>query len=166
MTYGDSNIPGWPAAADGDGSTLVLRRPFHTSTNPMLPASWRASTTAGGKPGAVDSTVFNGLATADIDKDGHSALTEYTFGTSDTNPASRPQFTMSRDLAGHLVIAFDHPEAADDVAIEGIESTNLSAWSDAVFESETVASPGWLRATWRSNATGSPAFLKVRVRLE
>ncbi len=166
VTYGDSNIPGWPIAADGDGSTLVLRRPFHTNTNPMLAANWRASTTAGGKPGTVDSTVFTGTATADLDKDGHTALAEYAFGTSDANPASCPQFAMSRDLAGHLVITFDHPEAADDVVLEGIESTNLSAWSDAVFESETVASPGWLRATWRSNATGSPAFLKVRVRLE
>ena len=82
-----------------------------------------------------------------------------------TERLPRPQLTMSRDLAGHLVITFDHPESADDVVLETIESTNLSAWSDAVFESETVPSAGWLRATWHSNATGSPAFLKVRVRL-
>jgi hypothetical protein len=51
VAYGDSNVAGWPAAADGDGATLVLRRPFSTATNPLLAGSWRAGTTMGGPAG-------------------------------------------------------------------------------------------------------------------
>ena len=166
VTYGNSTLPGWPAAADGGGSTLVLRRQFSATTDPMLAANWRASSTAGGNPGAADSTVFTGVATADIDNDGFDALTEYAFGMSDTSATSRPQFTLSRDGSGRLVMVFDRPEAADDVIVEGRESTNLSSWADAVFEGESLFAPGWLRATWRSNAMGGPVFLRARVRTQ
>jgi hypothetical protein len=51
FTYGD-RAP-WPAAADGNGFTLVLINP---GSNPNLgnPASWRASTNPGGSPGGAD----------------------------------------------------------------------------------------------------------------
>src|SRR4030095_14618699 len=90
VSYGDSNVVGWPAAGDGDGSTLVWRRPFFASTNPALPTSWRASGTDGGRPGLADSTVFSGTPGADVDKDGYNALMEYGMGTSDTDPNDRP----------------------------------------------------------------------------
>ena len=166
VDYGDSEEPGWPAGPDNGGFTLVLRRPFFATTDPALPANWRASSVMGGNPGAADATLFTGIATADIDLDGCNALTEYALGTSDTDATDRPQFIFSRDGGGSLVITFVHPEAADDVAIHGLESSNLSTWTDAVGEAETIAAPGWLQAIWRSNATTGPVFLKVRVRLE
>ena len=166
VAYWDSNTPGWPAAADGDGATLVLRRPFSATINPALPSSWRASGTAGGRPGLVDSTVFSGNPAADLDLDGFNALYEYAMGTSDTNPNDRPQLEMSRLPSGQISISFLHPEAADDVVIEGLESLNLSGWSNAVSQPETSASPGWMRAKWNSSASGPNVYLRVRVRWE
>jgi len=166
VTYGDSSLAGWPKAADGDGSTLVLRRPFSTATNPMDPGSWRASSKPGGNPGAADSTVFTGLATADADNDGYMALAEYGFGTSDADAGSRPTFEFTHDANGALKVSFMHPEAADDVAFDALESTDLFTWIPAAPDSESVASPGWIKTTWRSNAIGTQVFLKVRVRLE
>ncbi len=163
VTYGDSNIAGWPEDPDGDGSTLVLNRPFFAATNPLLATSWRSSTTAGGNPGMANSTLFAGNPDADLDLDGFNALTEYALGSSDSNAGDGPDFALSRDLAGRLVITFDRPEAADDVRIVGLESGNLTDWTDAVFEGETVPAPGWLRAVWRSNASGAPVFLRLRV---
>lgn len=166
VAYGDSNMPGWPPSADGDGSTLVLRRPFSTSTNPALPASWRPSGTPGGKPGVVDSTVFSGDPAADVDKDGFSRLCEYAMGTSDTNPNDRPQLEVGRLGSGQATVSFLHPEAADDVVIEGLESGNLSAWGNALWEGTVPASSGWMRTSWRSNATGPNVYLRLRVKWE
>jgi len=165
VTYGDSSVTGWPAGPDGNGSTLVLRRPFFASTNPMLPGSWRASSRPGGNPGTADSTVFSGSPTADGDKDGYTALTEYAMGTSDGDAALHPTFEITPDANGGLKISFLHPEAADDVTIEALESTDLATWGLAAPESETAASPGWMRTTWRSNALGTQVFLKLRVNL-
>lgn len=166
VKYGDSNVPGWPVSADGDGATLVLRRPFSTSINPALPTSWRASSTAGGRPGQVDSTVFAGDPAADLDKDGFSALYEYAMGTSDADPNDRPQLEVSRLPSGQIAIEFHHPEAADDVVIEGLESLNLSAWTNAMPQAETNGAPGWKRSKWNSSASGPNVYLRVRVRLE
>jgi hypothetical protein len=166
VTYGDSTAAGWAADADGNGSTLVLRRPFFTTTDPMQAGSWRASSRAGGNPGAADSTVFSGIASNDADKDGFPALTEYALGTSDTNAASRPKLDISRDANGTLRLSFLHPETADDVTVEALESTDLSQWSVAAPDSETAASPGWMRSTWRANTLDTQGFLKLRVRQE
>jgi hypothetical protein len=132
----------------------------------MAASSWRASSRPGGNPGAVDSTVFAGNATADVDKDGFNALYEYATGTSDTNALSHPNFEFSRDGTGALTVSFLHPEAADDVTFEALETTNFSTWTNANAVGDTAASPGWMRSTWRSTATGTQVFLKVRVRLE
>jgi hypothetical protein len=166
VTYGDSNVAGWPVAADGDGSTLVLRRPYSTSTNPALATSWRASSTTGGKPGAADSTVFSGNPTADFDKDGFSALCEYAMGTSDSNPNERPQIEVSRLGSGQILISFLHPEAADDVTIEGLESLDLTAWTNALSQGTAAVSSGWMRSRWNSSANGPSVFVRVRIRWE
>ncbi|HET6406487.1 MAG TPA: lamin tail domain-containing protein, partial [Chthoniobacteraceae bacterium] len=166
VDYRDSNTPGWPVAADGDGGTLVLRRPFSTSTNPLLPSSWRSGMTIGGRPGIADSTVFLGDPNADIDKDGFNALMEYGLGTSDTDPNARPQLEMTRLGSGQLSMSFLHPEAADDVTIEGLESGNLGSWSSALAQGTIAASSGWLQSTWKSSASGPSVYLRVRVRWE
>jgi hypothetical protein len=60
FTYGDSNVAGWPADADGDGRSLEYVGPFdHDPANPGSivgdpydePANWRASLLDGGSPG-------------------------------------------------------------------------------------------------------------------
>ncbi|HVY69944.1 MAG TPA: lamin tail domain-containing protein, partial [Verrucomicrobiae bacterium] len=51
VTYGDK--PPWPAAADGDGFSLVPREPT-ASGDPDDPGNWRASSKVNGSPGADD----------------------------------------------------------------------------------------------------------------
>jgi hypothetical protein len=164
FTYGDSTVPGWPVEPDGGGYTLVLRRPFNASTNPLQAASWRPSGAPGGAPGQADSTVFTGNPNGDIDKDTHAALLEYALGSSDTDPKSVPQIATTRDAFGHLVITFTHPAAADDVIIQALESTTLGGWVPAVLESVAIdTTPGLLRTSWRSNASGGSVFLRLTV---
>jgi hypothetical protein len=52
VTYDDSTL--WPAAADGAGASLELADPVG---DPDAPASWRASTIAGGTPGTLPTPV-------------------------------------------------------------------------------------------------------------
>jgi hypothetical protein len=165
VTYGDSTAAGWPIDADGDGATLVLRRQFATGINPSLATSWRSSATPGGTPGAADSTVFNGIATADEDNDGYCALAEYGLGTNDGNGASKPGITTTRDASGHLVITFSHPIKADDVIVDALESTALGTWAPAQFVEE-FANGGTITSSWRSSSTGPAVFLQVRVRMQ
>ncbi|QDU89160.1 CotH protein [Pirellulimonas nuda] len=75
FVYGDSNAPGWPAAADGDGSSLEYIGPFdQDAADPSAaagdpyddPANWRASLAVGGTPGTDGSTVVPG----DYDRNG------------------------------------------------------------------------------------------------
>jgi hypothetical protein len=165
VTYGDSNIAGWPIEADGGGRTLVLRRQFNPNTDPNLAASWRSSVADGGQPGSADSTIFLGNANADLDRDGYNALVEYGCGSSDGNAASKPQLTMSRDASGHALVTFTHPVAADDVTLDTLETIDLSAWQPAILESEIADAPGLLRATWRSQNAGPKVFVRLRARL-
>lgn len=165
FSYGDSNIAGWPASPDGDGMTLVLRRPFDPNTQPSSPEAWRPSAAVGGAPGEADSTFFSGDPTADADGDGHSALMEYAFGTSDDSASSLPQITMARDASGALRISAIHPIAADDVMIDAMESTDLITWKAAVLLQQAPAGDGVnYQTTWRSQATGDRVFLRLRVR--
>ena len=61
FTYGDSNIAGWPADADGEGQSLEYIGPFDQDVeNPATiagdpydtAANWRASLIVGGSPGS------------------------------------------------------------------------------------------------------------------
>ncbi|HUF60985.1 MAG TPA: lamin tail domain-containing protein [Verrucomicrobiales bacterium] len=72
----------WPAAADGQGSSLSLRR-AEVGTNPEDPASWIASS-ANGSPGRGPDAPGNDFT--DADSDGWVRLLEDWFGTSDLDP--------------------------------------------------------------------------------
>ncbi|HWB05851.1 MAG TPA: lamin tail domain-containing protein, partial [Verrucomicrobiales bacterium] len=73
---------------DAGGRSLVR---MLSSTNPSLTTyNWRPSVLVGGNPGGTDAVAFTGTAAADADKDGYNALTEYAFGTSDTDATSKP----------------------------------------------------------------------------
>ena len=114
----------------------------------------------------ADSTVFSGDPNADTDRDGFNALMEYAAGSSDTDPNARPTLEMTHLDSGQISMSFLHPEAADDVTIEGLESLSLSAWSSAISQGTTAASSGWLQSTWKSSASGPSVYLRVRVRWE
>jgi hypothetical protein len=164
VTYGSSVANGWPASTSGGGYSLVLRQPLATTTDPALASSWRASGTRGGSPGSLESTTFTGNPLTDGDRDGVTALVEYAMGSSDADPLLLPRIETSRDAFGHAVVSFTRPAAADDVIIDALESSDLTAWGIAVFEREIHDSPGLMRAYWRSAGTGEQIFLKLRVR--
>lgn len=61
FAYGDSNVSGWPADADGEGKSLVFIGPFDANEDPTSgspadpydnPTQWQASQQEGGSPGS------------------------------------------------------------------------------------------------------------------
>ena len=132
FTYNDK-FP-WPEEADGDGRTLVLVDPF-SNPDHADPFNWRASVATGGKPGASDATRFEGVATADNDLDTLTALAEYAFGSSDTDPADTPFPTWAIETldvwAGpedYFTISHRRNLAADDVEFAVQVSDDLVNW--------------------------------------
>lgn len=121
FNYDDSK-----GSTDGGGRSLVRA----IGCTP-LPAEylWRPSTAAGGNPGTTDALTFSGDPLADADADGHSALVEYAFGTSDSvwNPA-----TDFLTPAGALspVQALPLPNA-DCARVEFQSSDDLTVWTSA-----------------------------------
>ena len=98
FTYSD-RFP-WPAAADGDGPTLVLISP---ASNPdhNNPLNWRASTVRLGNPGASDRVTPPPNPLGDDNNNGVPNLTEYALGaggglTNLTVSGSTLQFTIPR----------------------------------------------------------------------
>ncbi len=133
VTYSDSI-----ASTDGPGRTLV--RVVGCAPNPA-DFTWRESTANGGNPGTTDALMFTGDPLADADSDGHSALIEYAFGTSDTvwNAATdflQPSATLPTWAA---------PLPNADCAIITLEtSDDLITWT-------TASNPS--RRYWRLRAT-------------
>lgn len=109
FTYDDD--PPWPAAADGDGRSLVLIAPLgnpdHTD-----PLSWRASFVGGGNPGASDSVPFTGNPTADANHNGLADLVDYAIGGGAPpafvrNSDGGLDLTIERDLAAEATLAVE-----------------------------------------------------------
>ena len=162
VTYSDA--PPWSTLADGDGASLVLRRP-DTVTNVNDPAAWRASVTPGGNPGGTDAITFPpaGNINADADLDGWPALIEHALATSDSNASSTPVITASTDAAGIITISVDRHPGADDVTLEAVTSPDMTTWTPATFISDTPALTGRATVTWQAgSAASSRVFVKVR----
>jgi hypothetical protein len=165
VTYGDSNTAGWPPEPDGEGRSLVLKRPSPT-TDENNPTNWRASVSVGGTPGGSDATTFNGgNPNADADGDGFAAIVEYAMGTDDTNAQSVPVITPGNDF-GAMTLTVPHRAGADDVLVEALESADLLSWSPISPIADIPAQNGMADRTWRCSsafvATGR-AYLRVRV---
>lgn len=126
------------ASTDGAGRSLV-RIVGCTTPSEYL---WRESMTAGGNPGSSDALMFTGNPLADADNDGHPAIIEYAFGTSDTawTPAT---FFLVPNASSPPTAATPLPNA-DCVRIELQSSDDLSNWSAPI-------SP--LRRFWRWQGT-------------
>jgi hypothetical protein len=118
-------------AADGNGKSLV-RVLSSTSPDPA-DYTWRASTANNGNPGGTDALAFTGSALADLDGDGYPAMVEYLFGTSDTNPASRPgppAITFGADGSVRATYAII-PNADDVIAVIETTSNPATGWETA-----------------------------------
>ena len=126
------------ASTDGPGRSLVRIVGCTTPTD----YTWRESTADGGNPGSSDALMLTGDPLADNDNDGHAAIVEYAFGTSDTvwTPATKfltPNGTNPPTATTPL-------PNADCALLELQSSDDLNNWS-------APASPA--RRYWRWQAT-------------
>ena len=164
----------WPAAADGDGWSLVLIKP---ATNPdhSLAQNWRPSTLTGGNPGTGDTASYaawktaNGITDdyADDDKDGTPNCEEFFYKTNPASATSRPAFTGSVQTLSvdpgpglppvpgdFLTLTFDRDPAAEEVTYIPQISTDLANWSNSMADllrvSVTPNPDGTQTELWRS----------------
>jgi hypothetical protein len=147
FTYGTS-AP-WPATADGQGPSLVLRLPA-SNPDPADPANWTASAVPGGLPGGVapqqsyaawralywdTASATNDSISgprADPDGDGVCNFLEYTFGLDPHHVSEQPQpraaiESVNGDL--HLTLSFRMAPGAQDSHLTWEISSELRNWS-------------------------------------
>lgn len=147
FTYDDS-AP-WPAAADGNGSSLELIDPFADAANPT---SWRASYYRGGSPGSGgEGPSIAGDANGNDRVDGGDFLAwQRGFGSSQLQAsaidgdADADRDVDSADLA---VWGFNYGGAA--VAVSLVATTDQSSWA---FAESTSESPVFLNLVARSTS--------------
>jgi hypothetical protein len=172
FSYNDKSP--WPAAADGDGFSLVLSKP-QTNPDHNNPHNWRLSASAGGNPGASDVlsyATWKGAQTftddsGDDDGDGTLNCAEYFFRTDPALAASRPAVTGRVEthlvdpgpglppVAGdYLTLTFIRDPAADEATCQPQFSADLTSWldgtNDLVRVSITPLPDGTVSEVWRS----------------
>ena len=168
FTYDDS-IP-WPTDPDGDGPSLVLRRP-ETDPDHTDPGNWRSSAAFGGSPGASAGLTFTGDPNADSDLDGIGDLVEHALASSSDSPGSRPSIGLvlgSDAEADFVLFSFDTLAAADDVRVVPEISSDMETWSqDGVLVATANHGDGRKTVSYRFPLPGSStrAFARVRVEL-
>ena len=132
----DDKAP-WPETADGDGFSLVLIDPASVPDH-AVGTSWQSGSTIHGTPGDGESGGFVGDPNADSDKDGVSALLEYSQGGSDTDGKSPAPITAS--ITGDSVqFEVSRNAAAGDVIFIFEVSSDLQNWTP-------VEQAGWAGA--------------------
>ena len=180
FSYDD--IPAWPLEPDGDGPSLVLKRP---TTNPdhANPANWRASASPGGNPGANDAQTYSAWASAnaitdligtgDADADGLSNLTEYMLGSNPQSPSLTATPAMGSQsinvggiLSDYLTLTFTRAIGRDEVTGAVDSSTDLlGAWTPAILVGPpTYNGDGTETQSWRHpqpKTSNSQQFLRL-----
>jgi hypothetical protein len=177
----DDNAP-WPAAADGTGSTLVLKSPG-AQPDHTVAENWRASAAVGGSPGVDDlytyalwSSQFPGIGDANANPDGD-VLTnklEYAFGGDPNIAGTAPitgalqHFPAAVPPGDYLTITFTRRSDAVDLTSTPQFSVDLIAWSAATALVSATTNPnGTVTETWRSSLpVNSTGRLYVRVQVE
>jgi hypothetical protein len=188
FTYGET-FP-WPAAADGDGPSLILLDP---ASNPDHgnPTNWTVSALPGGLPGGSPSPqsfdqwralLWSGTnatnnavsgATMDQDGDGVCHFMEYAFGLSPLQASPEPALQIwveEFDGEPHLAIKIERSAAAANALFLWEHSTDLTAWASASalleLVSEQIAPTGLLTQQYREidplSAT-TARFIRLRV---
>ncbi|MGK0188082.1 MAG: hypothetical protein ACI9R3_003874 [Verrucomicrobiales bacterium] len=157
FTY-DDNAP-WPEAADGTGASLVLvnpqAKPDHSS-----PASWRASSVAGGSPGNEDTSPDPGLLAFALGADLAGASPESLISVETTSSN------------GQEYVSFSYVRRIDAPGISYIieSSTNLQTWQAAPnieAAGEVDNGNGTRTVTVQSTATvGNEKTRYLRLRVE
>lgn len=139
----------WPKAADGEGFSLVLRRPA-TFPDHSLAASWRGSVSIGGSPGDDDSVVLDESFTSDADNDGHSDAVEGLLGSNPQLASSTPALQVSIDSEGKACYQTTQTVGVDGVTITSYHSTDLVIWTALTIPTSEERLPGGrLRAKWK-----------------
>ena len=160
----------WPAAADGEGASLVLINPG-SEPDLSIGASWRASFTGGGNPGGSDSEIFVGDVTADGDGDGTLDVVEWAMSGSLTG-ARVPQAAVEEwvvdGVAGNYVTYRGTLNAAAEGVVFGVEwSVDLKDWGgDVVREQDRNLGDGTAEVVFRSAAPvgeGEVGYLRGRL---
>jgi hypothetical protein len=139
----------WPATADGQGPSLVLRLPG-SNPDPAVATNWAASAVPGGLPGGVapqqsyaawralywdaDSATNDSISgpLADPDGDGVCNFLEYGFGLDPHHLSTQPQpraaiESVNGDL--RLTLSFRLDPGAQDVHLTWEVSSDLRNWS-------------------------------------
>lgn len=146
FSYDDDGA--WPRLPDGDGPSLVLKRP-ETNPNHALPANWRASSGVDGSPGvnegptyaawAALNNVTDLIGTGDDDGDGFTNLAEYLLGGNPKVPSlgAVPSLAVqSIDVGGvvsdYLTLTFKRAIGRDEASVAGQAATDVGSWSAAV----------------------------------
>lgn len=139
FTYNDSHP--WPAAADGDGFSLVRISPS-SRLDPNLPSSWRSSTTPGGSPGTTDSTTYPG---------------------GDLITYALQNRTLIPTLDGIIV---PRNLAADDLIQEAQTSLDLNTWTPLTSPtSETLPLNGFTLQSYQLTPATQKRFYRLKVTL-
>ena len=188
FTYGDS-AP-WPAAADGDGPSLVLRDPW-SNPDPADPANWTSSAVPGGLPAGAplsqsysawrslfwDSALAadNSVAgpAADPDGDGLSNFLEYAFGLDPHRLSIPPRLLPALETINgeeRLTVSLPMAAAATDAQLSWEASDDLRTWTadSGALQLLSAAARGdgtsllkYLDTT--SLSSGSCRFLRLRI---
>jgi len=184
FTYDD--VDPWPLDPDGNGPSLVLKRPYATpAPNPALGTSWRASYVVGGTPGYDDALSYSAwastynIASASGDEDGDGILDilEYALGTHPRSPSmgSLPvsgvaQFTVNGTPGYYLTLTYTRAVGRDDVTyfVEGTTNLAAASWLPAVQEGTSIQNQdGTETLTYRYPDPITPndvkQFLRLRV---
>jgi hypothetical protein len=171
----------WPKSPDGDGPSLVLKRPSAT-VDLSNGVNWRPSYAVGGSPGVSDSlslaswSATNGVSdlTIDTDGDGLTNFGEYGLGGNPNAFTSGflPQPSLMPVTVGgitntYLTLTYTRPIGRDDVnyIVEGT-GTLSGAWLPAVQVDDAIFNgDGTETLTYRysQSISATPQFLRLRM---
>ncbi len=168
----------WPDEADGSGKSLVLR----SAADPSAPASWVASATEGGTPGADDSAGSDGAFSQWLTANGKGApldrpngvpnLIVYALG--EDLVFNQPRVRLVRNADGRVAFSvWTRTGMESEITVLPERSRDLVQWEadpgdESVFIRETaVSTDGALtEIQWTSEATAEPSYFRLRVRLD
>lgn len=133
FTYNDRG--GWPEVSDGDGPTLVLRRPGKRPDTNQLSA-WRPSVAAGGSPGGDDSISLAAWLAQEGIVDPHrrrggaplTPFQRYAFGGEEIPLVEIRSFEVEGVEGDYLTFTYRRNAAADDLTFAPEVSGDLINW--------------------------------------